>query len=179
MYFISSGKVHLNAVASVDSDLSFPLAVFYAMHRLERRLEDAAWEKLVELIGWIFSSGESCKNLSFYLTFPHLYIQIISFVYISSRRKYSSLVEGVQVFSRLCLYVSIKCVSLHYKILNFWYCLLARCLQHGRGRDCSLGRLIVEWYNFEISRHRDKLNPYKLWDNPFMHIIVLKVVLEL
>lgn len=42
MYFISSSKVHLNAVASVDSDLSFPLAVFYAMHRLERRLEDAA-----------------------------------------------------------------------------------------------------------------------------------------
>lgn len=42
MYFISSSKVHLNAVAFVDNDRSFALAVFYAMHRLERRLEDAA-----------------------------------------------------------------------------------------------------------------------------------------
>jgi len=28
------------------------------------------------------------------------------------------------------------------------------------------------------SRRSDKLNPYKLWDNPFMHITILKMALR-
>lgn len=118
MYFISSGKVHSNAVASVDSGLSFPLAVSHAMRRLERclTLEDAACEKLVELIG--SSPAVRVQKPIFLPNFPTLvysnnffciYLELEKIFFVDRKNK-SFLPSLLICFNK---------VSLYYKTLNF------------------------------------------------------------